>query len=132
MEEKNGVILSVDEEERLLAPIDEYIGSIQQKVNALRVDGTDKVVSLTTHMAVVKENANYTKAEKAKILAEDRTKLEKAKAVEAANKAEIKAHDVLAVERELMTLTGTKVNITGDSRGKRPLQRRAGNAEAGA
>ena len=75
MEEKNGVILSVDEEERLLAPIDEYIGSIQQKVNALRVDGTDKVVSLTTHMAVVKENANYTKAEKAKILAEDRTKL---------------------------------------------------------
>ena len=91
MEEKNGVILSVDEEERLLAPIDEYIGSIQQKVNALRVDGTDKVVSLTTHMAVVKENANYTKAEKAKILAEDRTKLEKAKAVEAANKAEIKA-----------------------------------------
>lgn len=91
MEEKNGVILSVDEEERLLAPIDEYIGSIQQKVNALRVDGTDKVVSLTTHMAVVKENANYTKAEKAKILAEDRTKLEKARAVETANKAEIKS-----------------------------------------
>ena len=73
------------------SPIDEYIGSIQQKVNALRVDGTDKVVSLTTHMAVVKENANYTKAEKAKILAEDRTKLEKARAVETANKAEIKS-----------------------------------------
>ena len=91
MDEKNRNILSVDEEERLLAPIDEYIGSIQQKVNALRVDGTDKVVSLTTHMAVVKENANYTKAEKAAMLAEDSAALAKAKAVEAANRAEIKS-----------------------------------------
>ena len=41
MDEKNRSILSVDEEERLLAPIDEYVGSIQQKVNALRADGTD-------------------------------------------------------------------------------------------
>ena len=29
-----------------------------------------------------------------------------------------KSEDVLAVERELMTLTGTRVNITGDSKGK--------------
>ena len=33
-----------------------------------------------------------------------------------------KTEDVLAVERELMTLTGTKVNITGDSRGKLELE----------
>ena len=91
MDTKNGVILTVDEEERLLAPINEYVGSIQQKVNALRADGTDKVVSLTTHMAAVKENANYTREEKTAILAEDRAALEKAKTVEAANKAEIKS-----------------------------------------
>jgi ParB family chromosome partitioning protein len=33
-----------------------------------------------------------------------------------------KTEDVLAVERELMTLTGTKVNITGDSKGKLELE----------
>ena len=33
-----------------------------------------------------------------------------------------KSDDVLAVERELMTLTGTKVNISGDSRGKLELE----------
>ncbi|MER2151915.1 MAG: galactoside ABC transporter permease, partial [Candidatus Limivicinus sp.] len=91
MDEKSKVILSVDEEDLLLEPIDNYIASIQQKVNALRADGTDQVVSLTTHMAVVKENANYTKEEKARILAEDKAALEKAKAVEAANRAEIKS-----------------------------------------
>ena len=58
MDSKNGVILSAEEEQRLLAPIDEYIGSLQSKINALRVEGTDKVVSLTNHMAIVKENAN--------------------------------------------------------------------------
>ena len=35
---------------------------------------------------------------------------------------QVKSDDVLAVERELMTLTGTKVNITGDSRGKLELE----------
>ena len=48
MDEKNGIILSAEEEQRLLAPINEYVGSIQEKVNALRLDGTDRVVALNT------------------------------------------------------------------------------------
>ena len=36
--------------------------------------------------------------------------------------SQVKSDDVLAVERELMTLTGTKVNISGDSRGKLELE----------
>ena len=91
MDEKNGIILSAEEEQRLLAPINEYVGSIQEKVNALRLDGTDRVVALNTHMAVVKENANYTKKEQAEILSADRAALEKAKAVEAANRSEIRS-----------------------------------------
>ena len=91
MDTKNEVILSLEEEQRLLAPIDQYVGEIQEKINALRMDGTDKVVSLTNHMAIVKENANYTRDEKAAIIAEDRKALEKAKAVEDANRAEIKS-----------------------------------------
>ena len=91
MDEKSRVVLTTEEEELLLAPIDEYVGSIQQKINALRADGTDRVVSLTNHMAVVKENANLTRQEKAAILTEDRAALAKAKSVETANRGEIKA-----------------------------------------
>ena len=58
MATENGKILSVEEEQKLLAPIDEYVGKIQEKIDALRVDGTDKVTYLTNHIAIVKENAN--------------------------------------------------------------------------
>lgn len=91
METKNSVILSAAEEQQLLAPINETIGGLQKKINALRLEGTDKVVSLTNHMAIVKENANYTKEEKAAIIAEDKAALTEAKAVEEKNRAEIKA-----------------------------------------
>ena len=87
----NNSILSVQEEQRLLAPIDAYVGEIQQKINALRADGTDKVTALNNHMAIVKENANYTKGEKAAIIEEDKAALAKAKAVEESNKGEIKS-----------------------------------------
>ena len=90
MASTNGIILSAEEEQRLLAPIDAYIGGIQEKINALRVDGTDQVTSLTNHIAIVKENANYTKAEKAEIIAKSKEALAKAKAVEDQNKGKIK------------------------------------------
>ena len=41
--------LSAEEEAKLLKPIDEYIGKIQKKIDALRVDGSDKVQALKTH-----------------------------------------------------------------------------------
>ena len=94
----NEKILSIEEEQRLLAPIDEYVGAIQEKIDALRVDGTDKVTALTNHMAVVKENANYTKAEKAAILEEDKKALAQAKAVEEQHKGEIKSLTAQAVK----------------------------------
>ena len=73
----NEKIRSAEEEQKLLAPIDEHIGAIQKKIDELRVDGTDRVTSLTSHIAVVRENANYTKEEKAAIIAADRKELEK-------------------------------------------------------
>ncbi len=84
-------ILSYEEEQKLLEPIDSYIGGIQQKINTLRADGTDRVIALTNHIAVIKENANYTKDEKKTIIASDKEELAKAKAVEAKNKDEINA-----------------------------------------
>ncbi len=86
---KDSRILSVEEEEKLLKPIDEYVGKIQEQIDALRVDGSDKVQSLKTHMSLAKVDKNYTKEERAKIIEEDKKALEKAKAVENANKGKI-------------------------------------------
>lgn len=84
-------ILTLEAEQALLSPIDAYVNSIQQKIDALRMDGTDKVTALTNHMAIVRENANYTKDEKAQIIAQDKEQLAQAKKVEEQHKGEINA-----------------------------------------
>ena len=89
MADKQELFLSAQEEQKILSSIDDYVGAIQDQINALRVEGTDQVVSLTNHMATVRENANYTREEKAAIIAEDKKKLEKSRAVEKKNKARI-------------------------------------------
>ena len=83
------MILSADAEEKLLKPIDEYVGKIQAKIDELRVDGSDKVRSLKNHIAIAKEDKNLSKEEKDSIIAKDKAALEKAKAVEAANKDKV-------------------------------------------
>ena len=88
MADKN-MILSADAEEKLLKPIDEYVGKIQAKIDELRVDGSDKVRSLKNHIAIAKEDKNLSKEEKDSIIAKDKAALEKAKAVEAANKDKV-------------------------------------------
>ena len=85
----NKAILTQAAEQELLRPIDEYIGSIQEKINELRKDGTDEVIALNNHIAVVRENANLTKDEKREIILENRKKLEQAKKVEKLKKPEV-------------------------------------------
>ena len=84
-------ILTLEAEQALLSPIDAYVNNIQQKIDALRMDGTDKVTALTNHMAIVRENANYTKDEKAQIIAQDKEQLAQAKKVEEQHKGKINA-----------------------------------------
>ena len=88
MADKN-MILSADAEEKLLKPIDEYVGTIQAQIDELRVDGSDKVRSLKNHIAIAKEDKNLSKEEKDSVIAKDKAALEKAKAVEAANKDKV-------------------------------------------
>ena len=76
-------------EEKLLQPIEEYVGKIQAQIDELRVDGSDKVRSLKNHIAIAKEDKNLSKEEKDSIIAKDKAALEKAKAVEAANKDKV-------------------------------------------
>ena len=83
------MILSAEAEAALLKPIDEYVGKIQKQIDALRVDGSDKVRSLKNHIAIAKEDKNLTKEERAKIIAKDKADLEKAKSVESANKDKV-------------------------------------------
>lgn len=89
MANNNDVILTTEQEIQLRQPIEDYVGKIQAEIDGLRADGTQKVLSLQSHIERVKRDAALTKEEKTKLIAEDRTELEKAKAVEAKNKDEI-------------------------------------------
>jgi len=98
---ENSVIISAEEEAKLLKPIDEYVEKIQKKIDALRVDGSDKVNELKNQIAIAKENKNLSKAQRDKIIENSKKELENAKKVEANNKEEIKkliaeAEDYLA------------------------------------
>ena len=52
----NSTILSADRETELRKPIDEYVGNIQAQIDALRMDGTDKVVNIQNDL----DNLNVT------------------------------------------------------------------------
>ena len=75
---ENNVIISAEEEAKLLKPIDEYVGKIQKQIDALRVEGSDKVNSLKNQIAIAKENKNLTKEQQNKIIEESKKQLEKA------------------------------------------------------
>ena len=82
-------ILTAEQEDKLRQSIDEYVGSIQAKIDALRADGTDKVLEIQANLDSLKRDRIYTQQEKESIAAGWRKELDKAKAVEAKNKAEI-------------------------------------------
>ena len=44
MAAENSKILTAEQESQLRQPIDDYVGGIQEKIDALRADGSDKVV----------------------------------------------------------------------------------------
>ena len=98
---ENSVIISAEEEAKLLKPIDEYVEKIQKKIDALRIYGSDKVNDLKNQIAIAKENKNLSKIQRDKIIENSKKELESAKKVETANKEEIKklvaeAEDYLA------------------------------------
>ena len=86
----NTKILTAEQESQLRAPIDEYVGAIQEKINALRADGTDKVIEIQSNLDSLKRDRIYTQAEKAAKQAQYQKELEQAKAVEAQHKDEKK------------------------------------------
>ena len=56
MSAKKG-ILTAEQEEKMLQPIDEYVGKIQKKIDELRQEGTDRVIFYQSHMFSLCNNA---------------------------------------------------------------------------
>ncbi len=85
----NTTILTAEQELQLRKPIDDYVGKIQSQINELRVDGTDKVVSIQSNLDNLKRDRIYTAQEKAARQSKLNDNLKKAKAVEAKNKPQV-------------------------------------------
>ena len=79
-------ILSAEQEAALLQPINDHVGAIQDKINDLRADGTDKVIEIQNMIDNLKRDRIYTQQEKDAKIEKLKAELEKAKAVEAKNK----------------------------------------------
>ena len=82
-------ILSAEQESKLRQPIDEYVGGIQEKIDALRKDGTDRVIDIQSSLDSLKRDRIYTAQEKEARRAQLQTELEQAKKVEAQHKNEV-------------------------------------------
>lgn len=85
----NTKILTAEQELELRRPIDDYVGGIQEQINALRKDGTDRVIDIQSALDSLKRDKIYTAQEKEAKRAQYQKELEQAKAVEAKNKDQI-------------------------------------------
>ena len=93
----NGTVLTAEDEVQLLKPIDDRLAEIQAKIDALRVDGTNKVVSLQSSIDATKTDKLLSKTEKERLISGYKAEIEKAKKVESSNKAQV---DKLIAEGE--------------------------------
>ena len=85
----NSKILTAEQEMQLRKPIEDYVGKIQAKIDSLRVQGTDKVISYQNIIDSIKRDRTLTKAEKETEIAKYKGEMDKAKSIEAKNKDEI-------------------------------------------
>lgn len=85
----NENIITAEQEMKLRKPFEDYVGKIQKKIDGLRVEGTDKVLSLQNDIDAIKRDRVLTKGEKETAISEKRVQLEKAKGIEEKNKGEI-------------------------------------------
>ena len=89
MATENNNILTAERESQLRRPIDEYVGGIQEQIDALRADGTARVIELQDSIEALKRDRIYDQREKAARLAELKGELQRAKETEARNKPQV-------------------------------------------
>lgn len=91
MDMANGKILTADEEMKLRQPIDDYVGDIQKQINALRAEGTDKVLTTLNKIEGAKRDRSLSKPEREQKIANLKSELEMAKKIEEQNKDQVAA-----------------------------------------
>ena len=110
---------------KLPPEIQEYVSSGQMSAAHGRtiINIPDKVKQKEIADKIIRNDLSVRATEKLaeRVKDELRPERKRRKGFESAGK-QTKSEEVLAVERELMTLTGTKVSITGDSKGKLELE----------
>lgn len=89
MANENSKILTAEQEMQLRQPIEDYVGKIQEKIDSLRKDGTNKVLALQNSIDSIKRDCTLTKKERETEIAKNQEELVKAKKVEEKNKEEI-------------------------------------------
>lgn len=89
MAKGNDKILTAEQEQQLRQPIEDYVGKIQEQIDELRVDGTNRVVALQNGIDALKRDRSIQKEEKENRIKEYKIELEKAKTVEANNKDKV-------------------------------------------
>ncbi len=85
----NNKILTAEQEKQLRQPIDDYVGGIQEQINALRKDGTDRVIEIQSALDSLERDRIYTSQEKASMKTKLTAELKKAKETEARNSAQV-------------------------------------------
>lgn len=91
MATEKGKLLTAEAELKLRQPIDDYVGGLQNQINALRLEGTDRVISLLSLIETTKRDRSLTKEEKSQQIADYKQQLETAKKVEEQNKPQVAA-----------------------------------------
>ncbi len=86
---ENSKILTPQQEEILLQPIDAKVDEIQEKINALRENGTDRVIDIQSEIENIKKDKFLQSGEKKQRLEALSREMEKAKKVEKENKGQV-------------------------------------------
>lgn len=89
MSDQSGAVLSAEQEQELLKPIESHIAEIQKKIDALRKNGTDRVVQLQGDIDATKRDRILTKEERSATIEQYRVDLEDAKKVEESHEKEV-------------------------------------------
>lgn len=82
-------LLTLEQKEALLAPIDEEIAKYQKQIDALRVDGTNQVQTLNDEITSFKKNKELDDESRNNLIEKDKMLLVAAKRVEAENKDKV-------------------------------------------
>ena len=109
---------------KLPEKIQEYVSNGQMSAAHGRtiINIPDKAKQMEVAEKIIRSDLSVRATEKLAERVKDELRPERKKRRPSPDKTPVKSEEVKAVERELMSLTGTKVNITGDTKGKLELE----------